>query len=570
MSAKNKRVIVEELSKIGLNAQAIAGIMANLEYENGFRTTVGNGDGGQASGIAQWHPDRFARVIRIAKKMGVKPTNIRAQARALALSIKDENQSGPTGTTTVKSLNRIGDPAGVAKFFDENYERSDGTTRQARMRAAKQYVGVAKSVGKKTSTSGKTYTWVPAETGHNYNTFGAPNSRYKAGKHTGNDIGAPDGSPIQWAPPVDGKVIKVSQDGAYGPNWMIVRDELGREWLFAHMAATKMKVGTRVTQGMQIGQVGKGHLHLEQTRKGPGGWDYNDPSLKAPRLVFKSKRDYNPSGDPNDLSPGDYGMASWVDPEVQDLIKKAARMDWSQDRFQWKLRETEWYQTRSESQRQFDMKTEVDKQADLKKASSQVKQLAGQFGVPLTKQQIEREALRIARDGATDAEQRAWFARKYVYDPEKGQSGIAATFQESLMDMAAEYGLKLTDKELQRWTRKSIRDGADEGEFEDDMRKRAQVLYPHLDLSTRNLRQALSPFLQQASNELDIDPNTVDLTDPKWSEVFDPATNDLLGPEQWRAKIVSDRRYGWDKSRNGQSAAANLAASLGRIFGGLN
>ena len=68
MSKKNQRVIVEELARVGLKPHAIAGILANLEHENGFRTTLNNGDGGQASGIAQWHPDRFARVIRVAKK----------------------------------------------------------------------------------------------------------------------------------------------------------------------------------------------------------------------------------------------------------------------------------------------------------------------------------------------------------------------------------------------------------------------------------------------------------------------------------------------------------------------
>lgn len=594
-ASKNQRVIIAELAKVGLKPHAIAGILANIEHESSFGTGIGTGDGGDASGIAQWHPDRFARVQRIAKKMGVPATSIRAQARALARSIVDERQSGPTGTTTVESLNRLGSASAVAKFFDENYERSDGSTRQSRMRAADNYIRMATrlSGGKNMATSGKTYTWVPGMTDVGYNPFGNTNHpgvtyNNPQNRHTGNDISASAGSKIIWAPPVTGKVIKSGWGDAYG-NMMIIRDEKGREWLFAHMNKPGLPVGTTVKQGKKIGEVGSSgtkssgaHLHIEQTRQGKGTWSYNSDSLKNPKLRFMSASDYKgDTGSPgDDMHPDDYlsgvGVArSWLDnpgmESVRRLVKTAAREEWTSEKFQQRLRETEWYISRSKAQREFDMMQSKDQAAVLKQTKAEIQETAAQFGVKLTDKQLEREALMKARNGLTVAEVNDWLARKYVYDETKGQSGLAATTQEQLNDMAFDYGVKLTGKELQKWTRKAIADGATAQEFEDDIRRRAQELFPYLTLDNMTTRDALASYLQVAQDELGVDASTIDLSDPKWGKgMFDPTTQQMVDTQTWRKKIISDKQYGWDNSRNGQAAAANLATSLGRIFGGLN
>lgn len=51
------------LSRRGWSTPAIAGILGNLQAESNFSTTVA-GDGGQAIGLAQWHPDRRATAAR--------------------------------------------------------------------------------------------------------------------------------------------------------------------------------------------------------------------------------------------------------------------------------------------------------------------------------------------------------------------------------------------------------------------------------------------------------------------------------------------------------------------------
>lgn len=578
-----RRLVMDKLIEAGLEPHAAAGVMGNLMWESGgLKSDVVNSIG--AAGIAQWYQGRRSNLEAFARKRGKPWTDLGTQADFLVSELKSGNW------VTVRELNATKNVGQATVLFEKRYEISGDTdSYDERKQYAREALNLAKNRsegrGGKSGGGGKTYTWVPGMTDVGYNPFKKPNPNYEAGYHTGNDISAADGAKIIWAPPVDGEVISSGWNDDYGHN-MVVRDDKGREWLFAHLKNKPPKVGRKFQQGDEIAQVGNSgtstgpHLHIEQTVQGKGTWSYDSELLKNPKLSFVARSDYRGGSEPgNDVKPGDYisglGVArSWLDnpgmDDVRELVRKAAKNDWSQDRFMWKLRETEWYINRSEAQRKFDMMQSRDQQETLRQEQQKVRDAAAQFGVSLTDKQVEREAFRKARDGDDDEMMRDWIARKYVYDPAKGQSGMAATFQEQLIDFANDYGVTLQDKDLQQWTRKMISDGAQPGEFEDDMRERAQGLYSWLDLTGKSTRQALASYLQVAANELDIDPNTVDLTDPKWTEVQAPDADGLLSAEQFREKIVNDKRYGWDTSRKGKEGAANLAASLGRIFGGLN
>lgn len=605
MSKANQRVIVEELARIGLKPHAIAGILANLEFENGFNTTVNNGDGGQASGIAQWRPDRFARVIRVAKKMGVPPTDIRAQARTLALSIEDEQQSGSTGTTTVKSLNRLKNPAAVAKFFDENYERSAGETRTARMQAASNYVKIARSGGGGAEVSGDVVrkvpgskdgfiTWVP-KVGVNVTQAFTGSGNYANGEHSGTDIGGNDGGqPIRWAPPVTGKVIgrgtvdgggKNSQGGAYG-NHVVIKDKEGRTWLLAHMQGEPPQIGTVLNQGDMIGRVGNtgnsrgAHLHIEMSKPGV---DYRSG---GPVVAAKLKFRVNPDGSTVDLGDGGartpkgyFGnignfSASYLDApgneELRKIYAKAKKDDWSEQKVQNAIYQSDWYKTRSQSQRTFDKMTGADQQATLRERIAEVRRTALEMGVPLTKEQIRFEAMRVARDGDTGDQLRYWLGNKYEYNPEKATSGFVRSFQEDIEDMSRAYGYTFGDNQLELWTREAIRGNLDASSYEDEMRADAQRRFPELKLQGRTLSDALAPWMDTAVRELGIDPSEIDLRDPKWTDLVNPETGTMYTNDEYRKVIRTDTRHGWRDTQNGKREFSQAAGIVGRLFGASN
>lgn len=573
--ADNKEIIARRLAAGGLNRKAIAGILGNLEGESAFNPKADNGN---HWGIAQWDAGRWAKLRAFANKRGESEWNVALQADFIV----HELTTGEGGTT-IGRMNGKRNAYQAGFHFADQYER--GGHEDERGAAARRYVSIAKRAAANPGKStGRTYTWVPKETGHNYNTFGEPNPRYEAGHHTGNDISAPYGSPIRWAAPGSGKVLWVKEGGDYGLH-MLIRDDKGREWLFAHMSGTSLQKGDRVGQGERIGKVGNSgtsysgtdgaHLHLEQTLPNKH-WDY-DTNLKNPKLVFGQGKGITPDAGV-DVKPSDFlsqlGVPrSWLDnpgmEQVREIVEKAARNDWSEQRFMWKLRETDWYINRTDAQRKFDMLQSKDQAQQVEVARTSVRKSARQFGITLTDKQIDREALSIARNGDSPEQVQAWVARKYVYDPAKGQPGLTAAFQEQLMDIAAEYGLTLSNKQLQRWTRDYIAADANPEDYEQKMRERAQAMYPGLDLGNGTLREALDPYLQVASRELGIDIDKFDLTDPKWVEVFNPDDKSQpMSTWDWRKKIVSDSRYGWDSGEKGHGAALSLATALGSIFGG--
>jgi hypothetical protein len=62
----------------GLPEHISAGIVGNLVHESGMATTA-KGDAGKATGLAQWHPDRFKVLQKWATSNGRNPYDINTQ-----------------------------------------------------------------------------------------------------------------------------------------------------------------------------------------------------------------------------------------------------------------------------------------------------------------------------------------------------------------------------------------------------------------------------------------------------------------------------------------------------------
>ncbi len=583
----NVKVIAAELKRIGLSGKAIAGILGNLQQESGYRPEA---DNGTHRGIAQWDSIRWGRFQRKAREKGWGDTgSIEAQAKYLAWEI-----TSGTGGTSVKRLNSASSIRQAVDIFEADFERSGRDAMENRYRFAQQYKG-----GKTISGAGKgdkggggrTYTWVPGMTDKGYNPFhsrrgiGYSNPQ---GWHTGEDISASAGAKIIWAPPVDGTVIKSGWGGDYG-NYMIIRDENGREWLFAHMNKPGPKVGKTFTQGDQIGEVGNSgtntsgpHLHIEQTVPGKGTWTYNSDLLKNPKLSFRSKSDYQggtPSTNSGRTQKGFFGnignfSASYLDAPGNEALRKiyakAKKEDWSEQRVQNAIYESDWYKTRSQSQRTFDKMTGADQQATLREKIALVKRVSLEMGVPLTKEQTRFEAMRLSRDGDSDEQLKFWLAGRYEYDPEGSTQGFVRTFQEDLEDMARAYGYTVGDNEKQLWTREAIQAGLGADSYEDEMRANAQRRFPELKLEGRTLADALAPWMDTAARELGIDSSEIDLRDPKWTDLVNPETGTMYTNDEYRKVIRTDSRFGWRDRQNGKREFSQAAGIVGRLFGASN
>lgn len=84
----NADYVFKTLINNGASIAGACGILANLEAENGFSTKLNSGDGGKASGIAQWHPDRWANCVDYCNKNNLDSTTIVGQTAFLIYEIQ--------------------------------------------------------------------------------------------------------------------------------------------------------------------------------------------------------------------------------------------------------------------------------------------------------------------------------------------------------------------------------------------------------------------------------------------------------------------------------------------------
>ena len=254
-----------------------------------------------------------------------------------------------------------------------------------------------------------------------------------------------------------------------------------------------------------------------------------------------------------------------VNGELKELIERAVDKDWSPDFLRNKIRNSEWYKTRNEKMRQFDMMNQTDRDDLLAKTRIGLDVLAGNMGVELTDKQKRNIAFRIARNGMDENMTALLLSRKYR--PRATEEGNVALFQKQINDMAKQYGYSVSAADMEQWTRENLAGQSTADGYEDVMRDWAQRRAPYLDLEGTTLRSALSQYVNSAAQELGQDADQIDLSDDKWLDVYNVDQKRMMSSGEWRRKIREDKRYGWENSEKGAQTGRNLAASLAAAFG---
>lgn len=114
----------------GWTPEQAAGIVGNLQAESGANLrTDAVGDGGQAYGIAQWHPDRQAKFKRAFGK-DIRQAGFKEQLEFVQWELDNSESRAASKLKGAKTAEQ------AAWLFDEYYERSSGAHRQKRINNA--------------------------------------------------------------------------------------------------------------------------------------------------------------------------------------------------------------------------------------------------------------------------------------------------------------------------------------------------------------------------------------------------------------------------------------------------
>jgi hypothetical protein len=137
--------ITAYLTGKGFTPAQVAGIEGNLQVESGLNPGAYNPNEG-AIGLAQWEKGRRTNLQRFAAAHGGSEQDLYTQLDFMWSELQGPEHSALTallGTST---------PAEAATVWDQKYERSAGTSRQARIDAANNYASGVTMPGSGSST----------------------------------------------------------------------------------------------------------------------------------------------------------------------------------------------------------------------------------------------------------------------------------------------------------------------------------------------------------------------------------------------------------------------------------
>ncbi len=128
----NEQLCYLFLTKVmGYNTAAAAGVLANINYESGFKTTC-VGDGGTSLGICQWHAGRKTKMINYCKELGVSSDSLAGQ---LAYLKYDLEHNYTKVNSYLKGVSNTAQGAyDAAYYFCYNFEAPASRTSQSTKR----------------------------------------------------------------------------------------------------------------------------------------------------------------------------------------------------------------------------------------------------------------------------------------------------------------------------------------------------------------------------------------------------------------------------------------------------
>jgi hypothetical protein len=282
-----------------------------------------------------------------------------------------------------------------------------------------------------------------------------------------------------------------------------------------------------------------------------------------------------------DLKVADYGyVEAFLNayPEIRDAINAAIAAGETGERFQMRLRETNWYKWRTEAQRKYDTmltsdKATLDKQVADKQAA--IKQLLVQLGVNIPSDATLNEmAQNAVRNDLDDAAIRAWaVAQGFAHGAQGEAQGVTATSVDELRSIASQYGVPVSDATLSEQLQQILRGERTPEQFTDYYREMAKRQYGSISAQLDQgytVKQILDPYLDIATRELGVSKDSMLLTDPKWTKMLQQnGGQSMLTYDEWRKALRTDKDYGWDKSAVARQEAVNLAGNFAKAFGGM-
>lgn len=214
-----------------------------------------------------------------------------------------------------------------------------------------------------------------------------------------------------------------------------------------------------------------------------------------------------------------YGFLN-SNPELKEKFSQAVAGNWTAQKFQAELRDTEWWKSNSETRRQAQVMQKTDPatwNAQLSAAIIQVKQLAAEIGAAVPANKISGIAKNMLETGLDENGLRNALGQYVAFTKDGTLGGEAGMHEYTMKQFAYANGIQLSDEAIKKQAQLVVRKLATTEDFESQVRQQAVSMYPayqkQIEAGT-NVVDIASPYMQMMSQELEIPYQSMDVSDP--------------------------------------------------------
>lgn len=315
------------------------------------------------------------------------------------------------------------------------------------------------------------------------------------------------------------------------------------------------------------------------------GQDPSNPPRKAPPKTPKSATP--PAAPPTPVAVdwklaakeqyGGYFAIIESVPEISTLIENAVKGEWSDAKFEYELKQTNWFKSNSASARTWDVLKQTDPASAQQQIDSRVnsiREAANGLGVTFDDATITKLAegsLRGGWDQQTLTNAVGAEAVKTSGTMSQLSTGFIGT---QLKDAAKQYGIDLSDQTFSTWV-SNIATGKDNIQsFTNYALNTAKALYPGISAQLeagQTFEQITDPYRQTAARILEINPETINFSDPRWAQAVTFTTDRgearPMNYNEWGKYLRNTRSFGYEFTSEARQRAYEVTNQLANLFG---
>ncbi len=264
--------------------------------------------------------------------------------------------------------------------------------------------------------------------------------------------------------------------------------------------------------------------------------------------------------------------------ELKKLFQQAVSGSWTAQKFQAELRDTKWWKTHSQSEREFlvlkygDPKTADQKLAQARTKVSQMAKQLGLTGPAASGANMASYAYLMAAKGYDESQIRYLMGQKITMGT-GGWGGEAGQAAAELQSYAYSMGINWSTARLQPYLKNIVSGTSTVQEVKGMIAKEAKAAFPQWTKQIdggQTVADLASPYMQSMSQILELPQGSINLFDPTVRGALaykNPTTLQNEAEPLWafENKLRSDPR--WRKTQNAQNSIMQVAHQVLADFG---